>query len=250
MFLLFVFIFGLIIGSFLNVVIVRLGQESLGGRSKCPHCRQPLKWFDLFPVISFLVLFGKCRYCRQPINWRYPLVELSTAFLFVINLWLFGPTVAGLINLVIISLLIIITVYDLESLMLPTDLVLMVGGLGLVYSFLNGYFLNALLAGTWWLLLLWLAWRLSRGRSIGVGDSTLMMALGFWLGGQASFTVFVVAVWLGAVIGLALIGASRLFKGGELVTIKSKLPLAPFLSLAALLVLFYDLNLWPLFFGY
>src|SRR3989338_6713472 len=80
-----IFILGLCIGSFLNVVILRLEKsESIGGRSYCPHCKHPLTWFDLIPVFSFLFLGGKCRYCKAKISWQYPMVEIGTAVIFLL----------------------------------------------------------------------------------------------------------------------------------------------------------------------
>ena len=81
-----IFIFGLFIGSFLNCVIYRLerGESFLKGRSYCPNCKHPLTWYDLIPLFSFIFLRGRCRYCKKPISWQYPLVELSTAVLFIL----------------------------------------------------------------------------------------------------------------------------------------------------------------------
>ena len=80
-----VFIFGLTLGSFLNCLIYRfeVGENFLRGRSYCPHCKHILSWKDLIPVFSFIILKGKCRYCKKPISWQYPLIELTTAILFV-----------------------------------------------------------------------------------------------------------------------------------------------------------------------
>ena len=82
----FIFLFGLIIGSFLNCLIWRLHQEeSLGGRSYCPNCRHKLFWYDNIPLLSFILLCGRCRYCQKKISWQYPLVELAVAILFVLS---------------------------------------------------------------------------------------------------------------------------------------------------------------------
>ena len=83
-----VFIFGLLVGSFLNSVIYRIknNQKIVFDRSKCPHCGHTLNWFDLIPFLSFVFLKGKCRYCQKPISWQYPLVELFTALIFILPL--------------------------------------------------------------------------------------------------------------------------------------------------------------------
>lgn len=248
MVILVVFTLGLIIGSFLNVVIARFETARFNGRSRCVHCHHQLVWFELFPVVSFLGLLGKCRYCHKPISWQYPLVELLTAGLFTLNWLTFGMGVPTLINFIIIGLLVVIVAYDFLHFLLPTNLVIGVGVMGLVYAYLNGYFMNSLVSGALWLLVFWLGWVVSRGRALGIGDANLIMALTFWVGGVASVTTFIIAVWSGAIIGVSLILLSRLFKHSKLVTMKSELPFAPFLVFGALVAIFYDFNLAAIFF--
>ena len=121
-----VFIFGLIVGSFLNCVVYRLEQDSsfLGGRSFCPLCKHKLSWRDLIPVFSFLILKGKCRYCQQKISWQYPLVELVTGFLFFLVFHYTRYDIPYIVyGLIITAFLIIIFVYDLKHYLIPDKVI-------------------------------------------------------------------------------------------------------------------------------
>jgi len=110
-----IFIFGLVVGSFLNCVIYRLALPR--GRSFCPHCKHILSWQDLIPVLSFLILRGKCRYCQKKISFQYPLVEIATGLLFVLIFWHlgFGFDLDFGFWILISCFLIIIFVYDLRT---------------------------------------------------------------------------------------------------------------------------------------
>lgn len=119
-----IFVFGLVIGSFLNCLIWRLySDETVLGRSYCPECRKQISWFDNIPILSFLLLRGKCRSCHKKISWQYPLVELSTGFLFVLAFYV--NTISGfsalklLFDLFLISILIIIFIFDLRWMVVP-----------------------------------------------------------------------------------------------------------------------------------
>ncbi|MDP3740921.1 MAG: prepilin peptidase, partial [bacterium] len=160
----FVFVLGLVVGSFLNAVIHRLhtGQSIVRDTSRCPHCGHKLAAIDLVPVISFFVLGGKCRYCKKPISWTYPLVEFTTALAFLlIYLDLYGSTspafgtlprpgegggeVELLFQLIFVSFLIIIFVYDLKHYLILDKVVFPAAALAAIYQFLQGNFWNGLL---------------------------------------------------------------------------------------------------------
>ncbi|MDP3012721.1 MAG: prepilin peptidase [Candidatus Subteraquimicrobiales bacterium] len=160
-FYIFIFLFGLIIGSFLNVVIFRLesGEQVVSGRSHCRRCNHVLAWYDLFPIFSFLVLGGRCRYCRKKLSLQYPLVEIATAILFVLSLMVIRQSaesvaISNLIQsgeiasslpllamtigtflfyLFIISALIIIFVYDLRHYIIPDKIVYLAIVTSLIY---------------------------------------------------------------------------------------------------------------------
>jgi len=130
--LIFYFFIGLAVGSFLNSVIYRLDLPArASARSYCPYCKKTLSWFELIPLMSFILQKGKCRHCRKPISLQYPLVELATGILFVLCGWYFfgpGPTSLGLVIstvfwLFVVSCLIIIFVYDLKHYIIPNQIV-------------------------------------------------------------------------------------------------------------------------------
>ncbi|MBU1136824.1 prepilin peptidase, partial [Patescibacteria group bacterium] len=132
----FIFLFGLSVGSFLNVVIFRLEKDKLilSGRSKCPKCKTVLKWHDLIPVLSFIFTWGRCRYCQKKISWQYPMVEIFTGIIFLLIFKQFSLPAgeAGILNFqtlelfyyfIIVSFLIIIFVYDLRHYLIPDKIV-------------------------------------------------------------------------------------------------------------------------------
>ncbi len=255
------FILGTVFGSFFNVVIYRFNTgKSLGGRSHCLSCGNTLSWYELLPVVSYLFQRGKCRHCAAHITARYALVELLTGvlFLLVAQTFLLDPVLLVL-NLIVVSLLTIIVVYDLRHMIIPDSLVLFlcVPALAMVLwdplvlsltlpslSALIGALIPAgLFAGLW---------LFSRGAWIGLGDAKLAVPLGLMLGAWGSISMFILSFWIGAVIavGLLLIGRAlkvlRYRRGGQLflrfmrrpLTIKSEVPFAPFLVAAFLLVHF------------
>lgn len=237
-FSLFVFIFGLIVGSFLNCIIYRTEQEEsfLGGRSKCPKCQHSLNWKDLVPVFSFLFLKGKCHYCREKISWQYPLVELLTAFLFltifnyqlpIFNEFLiinFQNLFTVLCLFLISCFLVLIFVYDLKKSLIPDMFIYPAIIISIIYQLFSGgqTFLNLLLAiliGSGLFLFIFL---ISRGKWIGFGDVTLGLFMGLFLGFPNIIVALFLGVFLGAIIGLGLM----FFKKKN---ISSEIPFGPFL---------------------
>lgn len=219
----FVFVFGLCVGSFLNVVIVRLQTgETLGGRSHCPRCRHRLAWIDLVPVISFLVLYGACRYCKTKISLQYPLVELSTGLIFLFIFVFFASHM--LFWFYIASSLIVIFVYDLKHFIIPDKILFPAIMIAFLFDIANdpfmitSYFTAAALASGFFLVI----YIVSRGRWIGFGDVKLAILLGLLLGWPAIITGLFLAFWLGAIAGIILMVAHR----GKL---KTQMPFAPFL---------------------
>jgi prepilin signal peptidase PulO-like enzyme (type II secretory pathway) len=241
---LFIFIFGLCVGSFLNVVVYRLEKkESLKGRSFCPHCRHKLSWKDLFPVLSFIFLRGKCRYCHKKISAQYPLVELSTAFVFwAIFIDKFASTAflitGDIINLIflfyIASSLIVIFVYDLRHYIIPDKILLP----AIVITFLYQIFsfkvdiLNLLLGmviGSVFFLIIFL---ISRGRWMGFGDVKLAVLMGALLGFPNILLALFSAFFLGAIIGALLMFLKKK-------NFKSEIPFGPFLIIGTFIAMFY-----------
>ncbi len=250
------FILGLIIGSFLNVVIFRLNtSRSFGGRSGCMSCLNKLSWYELIPVLSFVGLRGRCRSCKTKISIQYPLVELATGILFALlflkfqdilfaNLFLFSFTY--LYFAVIFSILLIIVVYDLKHKIIPDSLALILGILTLLGLFLfnsNGFYLHlpSILEFSSGLIIaspFAFLWLISSGKWMGLGDAKLAISLGWLLGLSRALSGLVFAFWTGAIIGIILMVFSR--KHG----LKSEIPFAPFLVLGALLVFFFNLRIF------
>lgn len=244
----FVFIFGLIIGSFLNCLVYRLEKdESLKGRSYCPHCKHTLSWLDLIPVFSFLWLGGKCRYCRKKISFQYPLIEIVTALLFLLifnyQLSIFNQfSIQQFLNLVfwfyIVSSLIVIFVYDLKHYLIPDQVLFPAIGVAFVYHFNFNYFLSALIASGFFLTL----FLMSRGRWMGFGDVKLAILLGLLLGFPNILVGLFLSFLLGSILGITLMGIKSTKIG-----LKSELPFAPFLIIGTLIALFWGEKLIDLY---
>lgn len=256
-----VVVVGLLVGSFLNVVILRYPRALLHqwkcqcrellelepgddlapagiatGRSRCPHCAQPIAAYDNVPVLSWLLLRGRCRHCSAPISKRYPAVELLAAVLSVIVIWQLGPTLAGLAGLAFTWTLIAASGIDLDHKLLPDQLTLPLLWAGLLLN-LNGTFTDlesAVIGAIAGYLVLWLVFHLFRlvtgKEGMGYGDFKLLAAIGAWFGWQVLPSVILLASGVGAVIGIALITARRMGR---------EVPIAfgPFLAAAGWLIL-------------
>jgi prepilin signal peptidase PulO-like enzyme (type II secretory pathway) len=259
---LFFFVLGACIGSFLNVVIYRYNTGmSINGRSQCFNCSRILQWFDLIPIISFLAYRGKCRSCKSKISWQYPLVELATAFLFLALFLFNGLSSALFFDLIIFSLLIVMTVYDIRHKIIPDGLVLFFVIFGLLKMLLPLFYGGEVmwidvLSGFIFYVPFYLLWKISDGKWIGLGDGKLAIGIGAFLGFASGFTAIVFGFWLGAIFGIFYIslqklGESKRFSRSKLglffnrnsLTMKSELPLAPFLILGVLIAFFSGFNL-------
>lgn len=220
---------GAIIGSFLNVVIVRLPQkESLvAPRSRCRACGTELHWFDNIPVLSFLALRGRCRTCGAAISWRYPIVEAVTALTFALAAWRSTPLSDLLVAWLFLSALIAIAGIDLEHQIIPDRITLPGIAVGFVTSFLGTRvsWLDALLgilAGGGILF----AVILLSGGGMGGGDMKLGAMIGAFLGYKLALLALFLAVILGGVVALGLLSAGIRRR-------KDPIPFGPFLACAA-----------------
>ncbi len=258
-----VFLFGVIIGSFLNVVIYRLHTgKSLAGRSHCLSCGQVLAWSDLLPLVSFLLLRGRCRYCTARVTGRYFAVELLTGLLFVSVLFVTQNSIEVAYWWVVMSLLVVVLVYDLLHLIIPDRLVvyllvLSVGWAGYGYFYLAQtaqaifYDLGAAVLGAGALAFLWY---ISQGRWIGLGDAKLALPLGLFLGAGSVFSLHVLSFWIGAVVSVGILLVQTLARRGQPhlrffaqpLTIKSEVPFAPFLIIAFLFVYWFEIDVLAL----
>jgi leader peptidase (prepilin peptidase)/N-methyltransferase len=233
-------VFGLIIGSFLNVCIHRLpiNESLLAPSSRCPSCRHPVRWRDNIPVISFLVLRGRCRDCGLLISWRYPLVEVANGIGYALLVWQFGVVPQTAVYALLYSSLLVITFIDLDHQIIPDRITLpgMVLGLTASSFILPLGFLNALIGLLLGGSLFYGAAMASRG-GMGGGDIKLIAMIGAFLGWkQALLTIFIGAL-AGSVIGLFLM----VFKGKSR---KYAVPFGPFLSLGAVVSIFAGPAIW------
>ena len=232
-----IFIFGLIVGSFLNAAIHRLfsGESIVSDRSRCPKCHRELHALDLIPVISFILLRARCRYCHKKISWQYPLVELITAVTFVLLFWNYEFRITNYelwFNLILSCFFIVIAVFDLKHYLILDKIVFSALVLAIVYNILRGQLFSGLLAGFGVAGFFLAQYLLSKGKWIGFGDVKFGLLLGNLAGWPASLLVLMLAYFLGAVIGIALIILGRKRLG-------SKLPFGVFLGASAIIVMLY-----------
>lgn len=241
----FVFVLGMIVGSFLNVVILRYntGRSVIKGGSKCFSCGKNLKWHELIPVLSFVIQRGRCRNCKSKISIQYPLVELLTGLIFLATFLVtrYSLLVTGY-YLIIFSLLIIIAFYDLRHKIIPNEFVYAFDILAFLTLFQLSTFnlqLSTFLAGMGFFGFFAAIWLLSRGRGMGFGDAKLALGIGWLLGWPKGFYALLVSFWLGALVGIFLI-----FFYKKSYNIKSSIPFGPFLTLGALLAFFISINIY------
>lgn len=232
------FLFGLCIGSFLNVVIYRLplGQSLATPPSRCRNCGYSLRWFDNIPVLSWALLRGRCRKCGISVSWQYPIVELIAGALFVLVVWQtpLGPLLVS--RLLLVSILIALFGIDLEHQILPNSITLPGIAIGLLLSLiappgwkdavlgtlLGAGILYAIAAGYY-------AWRREEG--MGMGDVKMLAMIGAFLGWKAVLVTLVLSSFSGAIIGVILMSVQR---GG----MKFALPFGTFLAIGALVAMF------------
>lgn len=270
----FAFCFGVALGSFLNVLVLRFEKhETILGRSYCIACKKILSWFELIPVFSYLMQRGRCRACRAPISAQYLLVELAAggiACALVWHLYHVTPAVSWivsplpfLIGIVLLAwtwfFLLASLVSDLRAKLIP-DIFLyaaLIGAFLLLFVEVPGNALTlpalaALAAGPALAAPFFLLWFFSKGRAMGSGDIWLALALGWLIGLPGIISVFLLAFWIGAAIALILIGyewlcktlrIKALFLSGEPLTMKSAVPFGPFLIGAAFIVFFFHVNI-------
>ncbi|MEO8160357.1 MAG: A24 family peptidase [Arenimonas sp.] len=258
---------GLLVGSFLNVVILRLprrlewqakqdARETLElpesyepapagivvESSHCPHCGHKLAAWENIPLASFLLLGGKCRSCRAPISWQYPAVELLTGLLFAACIWRFGAGLEGGLALLFTGFLVAMSGIDLRTTWLPDALTQPLMWVGLLASLVTVFVdpVQALLGAAIGYLSLWSVYwvfKLVTGKEgMGEGDFKLLAALGAWCGASSILGILLMSSLVGSVIG----GAWLLLKGKDRST---QIPFGPYLAIAGWLQFYFQLDL-------
>lgn len=248
----FVTLFGALVGSFLNVVIVRLPEEGASvvfPASHCPACKKGIAWYDNIPLLSFILLRGRCRQCQTRISWRYPLVEAAMAFMALALYQHFGLTILLPIYFVFCAALLAIICIDLQHQIIPDVISLPGIVIGFALSFVNPLVtwqdagLGVLFGGGSFYLLALVYYLLTKREGMGGGDIKLLAMIGAFLGWQSlPFVVFGSSL-LGTVVGVGAMVKQR--KGG-----KTIIPYGPFLAIAALLYLFFRREILFLFIRY
>jgi leader peptidase (prepilin peptidase)/N-methyltransferase len=246
----FVFAYGAIIGSFLNVCIARLpdGRSIVRPGSHCPKCQTFLAWYDNVPILSYLVLGGRCRTCRIHISAIYPAVEVLTGALAVALFLRLGPTLAFAGYFVFAAALVVITFIDLDHQIIPDVISLPGIVVGLAFSLVSPLVtpldaaLGVLAGGGTLLAVAWL-YKTFRGQEgMGGGDIKLLAMIGAFLGWQSIFVTLFVGSVIGSLIGVALM----LYEGADT---KLAIPFGPFLAGGALVYLFFGDRILAFYFG-
>ena len=258
--LFFVFIFGTLIGSFLNVIIYRYntGASPISGRSQCFSCGKDLSWYELVPLVSFFMQKGRCASCSVRLSWQYPIVEalsgLLAVWLYLQHIPLFESVYLG----VVFAILLIIAVYDIRHQIIPDGLVLIFAVVSFGwFIYTAGYpeafdfpSLWTIIAGPALFLPFWFLWWFSEGKWIGLGDGKLALGMGWFLGLAHGASAVVLAFWIGAGWALSLMGLQRLMARyapqmiGWNLTMQSEIPFGPFLIIATFVVYFTQMNMF------
>ncbi|MBI2063841.1 MAG: prepilin peptidase [Candidatus Yanofskybacteria bacterium] len=257
--LIYIFFLGLIVGSFVNVVIFRVprGESVVSGRSRCTHCGNKIYWFDLIPVVSFFVLKFRCKQCHQRISWIYPAVELYSGIIFLLVFSFAGQV--GMVNrlflVFILEILLALALIDLKNLILPDAIMLvMLSGIlacGILeYSsgryLFNIFSFNNLIGAAVLFLTFFIFWFFSKGAWLGLGDAKLAGLVGLVFGLWGGLVIIYGAIIAGTVAGLVLLASHR-------ANLKTKLPLGTFISFSATVYIFLGQGILekvkPLFFS-
>jgi len=239
------FIFGLIVGSFLNATIHRLwtGQSIAFDRSACPHCGHVLRATDLIPLLSFVFLKGRCRYCGKKISWQYSIVELFTALSFSLLGLRYGLQITnyGLwFGLIFISFLILIAVFDLKHYLILDKVLFPAIALAFVWSIIADHLINSLFGVLIISGFFAVQYFYSRGRWIGFGDVKLGVFLGLIFGVSMGLMLLFLSYCLGALVGLVLIGLG--YK-----TLGSRMPFGTILGFSAIIMLLVGTQILDLY---
>ncbi len=253
-FLFVAFIFGLLVGSFLNVVILRLPDEKQSvvfPASHCPKCSTPLHWYENIPLLSYIFLGGKCRTCKEKISIQYPLVELAMGLLSVAIVYKFGLTPLAGVYFVFCAALLVIIVIDIHHQIIPDVISLP----GIVLGFLASFFvlpiswqesaLGILCGGGVLYAIAMGYYIIAKREGMGGGDIKLLAMLGAFLGWQSLLFIVFASSVLGSIVGILAMLQQK--KGGL-----TRVPFGPFLSIAALLWLFFSqeiLSFWWAYIG-
>ncbi|MCX6718851.1 MAG: prepilin peptidase [Candidatus Taylorbacteria bacterium] len=243
------FLFGIIIGSFLNVVALRFRTGmGLNGRSKCMSCGKELVWSELIPLFSFIFQRGRCHKCKSKISWQYPLVEFFSGAIFVLIFLKFPPlsgvsAIVTLIQILAACLLLVIMIYDIKHKVIPDSFVWAFDFLALISLFIGGSSwwhvpnYESLIAGPLLAAPFALLWLVSKGKWMGLGDAKLIVGIGWFLGIEAGINAIVLAFWIGAAVSVVwLLSVYKKLKP------RMEIPFGPYLVLGMYVVLLFGVQ--------
>lgn len=236
----FIFLIGLSLGSFLSVVIIRLSRHEKGivsGRSHCPHCQHQLSWYDLIPLLSYLLVRGSCRYCHRKISIVYPIIELSTAMALVLYFYRLNYTFdfSTILQGIFIIIFISIIFSDFLYFIIPDKIIIPAIILTILYQLLFhekeilGLLITGLVLGGIFAII----FIVSRGKWVGFGDVKLLILIGLLFGYPLGFIVVLISIWLGALWGIGLMALKR-------ATMKTALPFGIFLSIISIIFIIFQ----------
>jgi prepilin signal peptidase PulO-like enzyme (type II secretory pathway) len=242
-----VFIIGLFVGSFLNVLADRLprNESPIGGRSHCENCKKTLAWYDLIPLASFISLKGKCRYCHTSLSIYYPIIEIITGVLFVLSFLFVNRdssmyhvlsikyTSELLYYLFIVSSLIIVFFADLKYGIIPDKVIFPAIIISLAYVILNTYYIIPILSAVGAFLFFLFLFLITKGRGMGFGDVKFAFLMGLFLGFPNIVVALYIAFLTGAIVGCILIVWRKKKMLG------SSIPFGPFLVAGSLMAIFF-----------
>ena len=274
--ILFLFLFGAVLGSFLNVLILRyeLGGAVFGrhlkGRSHCPHCNKTLSWYELIPIISFIIQLGRCRECRQKISLQYPVVEIMAGVIVATIPQILGFTPFALIWVIALLVLLVMSFIDVRHYVIPDALTIIIALLGVAVAailmigdvsrftiipgtFLGDYALVFSFTDNPWLARLFAAFiggaffssiiLLSRGKAMGWGAAKFVGAIGLLMGWPDTLMAIMIAFIVGAIVGiLMLVSKKKKFK--------DILPFGPFIALGVIMVVYFGHDIISLYFRF
>jgi len=273
---LFLFLFGAVLGSFLNVLILRyeLGGTVFGrqlkGRSHCPHCHKTLSWYELIPIVSFVIQLGKCRSCGEKISFQYPLLEIMAGIIVATVPQILGVTPLAFVWVAALLVLLVISFIDARHYVIPDALTVIIALLGIAATtiiamgdvpfftlipgtFLGDYAFVFSFTNNPWLLRLSAAFvggaffssiiLLSRGKAMGWGDAKLIAAVGLLVGWPDILLVIMMAFIAGAIVGVTmLVGKKKRFKDA--------LPFGPFIAFGVIMVVYFGYDIISLYFRF
>ncbi len=235
----FIFLFGVIIGSFLNVCIYRIpeGISIVTPGSFCPRCKHPLSWRDNIPLFSYIFLRGRCRYCNNKISLQYPLVEFITGMIFLLFYLKFGLSFSFFVFITVASLLLIAMFIDLKFMLLP-DVVMLPGIIiSIIYALIYGFPYN-FISALGFAVAFYALGAIFKG-GLGFGDVELIVIISLLLGFYETLSVVILSSLIGTIYGLYLIKK-------ENAGMRTKIPFGPFLISSFLLVSIFNIQVFYL----